>query len=84
MAYVSNVTKYVEINTETPSVIRLPKEALGLANWSMSLLNIDNGEIVPVSQFVVNEIGEFVVRTQLNGKHPAGTAKLKEIGRAHV
>lgn len=74
--YVASSTKYVEINTECPSIVRLPKEAIGLNDWAMSLLNVDSGEIVPVSQFVANEVGTFIPRAILSGEHPAGTAKL--------
>ncbi len=75
--YASSSTKYVEINTECPLIIRLPREAIGLNDWSVSLLNIDNREVIPVAQFVAQEVGEFVVRTSLVGEHPSGTAKLK-------
>lgn len=74
--YLSSKTKYVEINTECPLVVRLPAEVIGLNKWSISLLNIDSREIVPVAQFVAQEVGEFVPRTVLNGEHPSGTAKL--------
>lgn len=71
--YADGSTTYVEINTKIPLTFRLPAEALGLDDWSLSMLNKDNGQVIAIADFIIGEIGEFTPRTQLNGSHDAGS-----------
>jgi len=67
----------VEKGTVFPIHFRLDKGAIGLTDWKAELLDIHSDRIIPVSDLVITEMGEFLKVGIIQGFHEAGTWRIK-------